>query len=448
MRRSRSLLLGLVVPMLLALAPVARAQSSSVVLFGVPGGKILSDKSVQITAEGQIVVSFHGDAGTGCATYGLCAYSGTIVERPRTGAFAVLVYRQGGKLRQQLSLALEPGPGQYYTAASVERSIPGQPPGRCADLQSNALDDLSSTPHHGAVTIRLFNPGGTSLSTRCAGPLDADVAGAVPAVTIPLERLIRGRMTVSLSGTGTFAAHGFAGTVDSTLALVLGKPSKTYSQPQFPSGTKTTRIRALSERLTLIRLAGNLGATIQGAANPLVCRLLDSCGLVGTFGFGAGVSDFTGDVVATGPATRPYRDFLAALGLSAGNPRGISVEVGGSWTMGPVMSDLNQFGTCTDSGPGGPMVLDLAGSHREFKGFVDATSWRTRCPGPTLDDPANPQLAAVLPRSALGRRTFTIELRSAGAGEDDGYTVALHGHLSLVVRRGRISQSVITAPAG
>lgn len=446
MRRSRLLGVGLAVSVLLALVSIAQAQSTSV-LFAFPGGKLVSDTDVPVTAEGQIVVSFHGDAGAGCAAYGLCPYSGTVVVRPRNGDFAVAVYRQHGQLKRQALLEFEPAPGQYYTASSVERSIPGQPPGMCADTESNPLETPSTSSHDGEVTIRLFSPGGTALSTRCAGPLDGDVAGLGPTVTIPLKQIARGRMTVNLGGTGTFAAHGFAGTVNSTLTLALGKPSKNSSQAVFPPGIKTTRIRTVSERLTLTRTAGDLSATIQGVANPLVCRLLDSCGLAGTIGFGPAAHEFTGEVLASGPAARPYRDFLAALGLSAGNPSGISLDVGGNWMTGPATAELNQSGTCTDTAPGGLMFLQLAAGHGELKGFADTSSWRTRCPGPDLNANDNPLLDAVLPRSALGRRTFTIRLRPAGAVADDGYTVTLHGRLSLVVRRGRISQSVTTAPA-
>lgn len=435
--------------MLLALVPTAQAQSTSVTLFGFPsGGKLVSETDVNVTTEGQIVVSFHGDAEAGCAAYGLCPYSGTIVVRPRSGDFGLAVYRVHGRLEREASLELQVAPGQYYTASNVERSIPGQPPGMCADAESTGLESPSTSTHGGALTIRLFSPDGTALSTRCAGPLDADVAGVGPTVTIPLRRLARGEMTVNLSGTGPFASHGFAGTVISTLALVLGRPSKTSSGPAFPPGIKTTRIRTVSEHLTLRRITGDLGATIQGDGNPLVCRLLDSCGLVGTLGVGDAASAFVGTVIARGPASRPYRDFLAALGLGAGDPRGISVSVGAYWSMGPATAELNQSGTCTDSAPGPIVFVDLLPNHGELKGSANTSSWRTRCPGPSLTDGSAPLLTAALPRHALRQRTFTIGLRPAGAIEDDGYTMSVHGHLSVVVRRGRISQSVSTTPTG
>jgi hypothetical protein len=448
--RLRPALLAFAVPIALALAPSAQAQggdSVSQVLFGAPG-QIVSETTVQVSTEGQIVVSFHGDAGTGCAASGLCPYSGTIVVRPQSGAIGVVTYRLHGRTRRLVSLFLGAGNAQYSTAARVERSIPGQPPGLCADTESNSSGGPSATVHNGAVTIQLFAADENTLSTRCAGPLDGDVAGAIPPVTIPLNRLAHGRMNVDLSGNGSFASHGFAGTVSSTLALILGAASKNNSQPTFPRGIKTKRIRNVTEQLTLTRLTGDLTATIQGVDNPLVCRLLDSCGLTGTVGFGQTARDFTGSVLATGPASRPERDFLAALGLSAGNPHGIGVVVVGDWSQGPATAEEMQSGTCTDTAPGGVMFVTLAAGRGQLRGFANATAWRTRCPGPVLSAQSNPLLDAALPRAALGRRTFTIGLRPAGPVGDDGYTLAVHGQLSLVLRRGRITQQVITEPTG
>ena len=58
------------------------------------------------------------------------------------------------------------------------------------------------------------------------------------------------------------------------------------------------------------------------------------------------------EITAYGPVRRPYRDFLAALGLSRrGNSHGITVAGGGSWTeRGNVVIDMSQ-GTarCRDS---------------------------------------------------------------------------------------------------
>ena len=449
MTRLRSLLLALAAPVLLAFAPVAQGPSSVATLFGAPG-QIVSETSVPVRAEGQIVVAFHGDAGAGCAAFGLCPYSGTILVRPGNGALGLITYRQHGRIERQATLFLTPGPAQYSAAANVERAIPGQPPGMCADTESDSFGSPSATVHGGAVTVRMFDIHGNTLSTRCAGPLDADLAGVGPTATIPLGRLLRGHMTVDVRGTSSFASHGFAGTITSTVVLIFGKPTKnSNTQPHFPPGIKTTRVRTVIEQLKLTRLTGRLTGTIQGVANPLVCRLLDSCGLTGTIGFGQTAGEFNGSVIATGPASRPDRDFLAALGVASGNAHGISVAVAGDWAQGPATADLTQSGaTCTDAAPGGAMFMNLTSGRGGLTGFAGTTSWRTRCPGPILNSQGTPLLAAAVARDALTRRTFTIGLRPSGPVEDDGYTLTVQGHMSLVVRRGRITQHVITQPAG
>jgi hypothetical protein len=446
--RLRSVLLAFAAPVLLALAPAAQGQSSVSVLFGAPG-QVVSETSVPVRAEGEIVVAFHGDAAAGCAAVGLCPYSGTILVRPGSGALGLITYRQHGRIERQASLFLTPGPTQYSAAANVDRLIPGQPPGTCADTESNSFGSPTASVHGGLVTVRMFDIHGDTLSTRCAGPLDGDLTGVGPTATIPLKRLLRGHTTVDLSGTDSFASHGFAGTVSSTVVLIFGKPAKnSNTQPKFPPGIKTTRVRTVSEQLTLTRMTGELTATVQGVANPLVCRLLDSCGLTGTIAFGQ-ARDFNGTVLATGPADRPYGDFLAALGLSAGNPHGISVGVSGDWAQGPATAKLAQSGaTCTDSAPGGAMFMNLTSGGGVLTGFAGTTSWRTRCPGPILNSQGNPLLAASVPRDALRHRTFTIGLRPSRPVEDDGYTLTVQGHMSLTVRGGRITQHVITQPAG
>ena len=69
MNRPRSLLLALALPVLLALAPGAQAQgaTSSLILVGGKGAKVLSVVSIPVHPQGQLVVTFHGDAAAGLA---------------------------------------------------------------------------------------------------------------------------------------------------------------------------------------------------------------------------------------------------------------------------------------------------------------------------------------------------------------------------------------------
>lgn len=440
--------LALALPMLLVLAPVANAQldTSFTPGFGGPAGAtFVSLGNVPLHVQGQIVVTFHGDPAAGCAADGLCPYSGTIVVRPRSGDMVIATYRFHGRIGHFVTVGLQPGGMQFMTAARVERSIAGQAVGMCADAAPGLFGELASSTHGRSLRIGLFARGGGTLSTRCAGPLDGDLAGTGPSVAIPLKRALRGQMTLPLTGTGAFASHGFAGTVSSSLILRLGKPASNESG--FPPGTKTQRMRVVTEQLNLVGVGAQLSATVHGSPNPVVCQVLDSCALVGTLGFGPRAQAFSAEVSATGTAARPYRDFLAALGLSrSGQPRGIAVELSGSWTLSPVTVDESQSGACTGSAPGGDMFFGMTAGRAVLRGSGGLAGWRTRCPGPTPSEAT--LFPETVPVSSLGHRELTITLRPAGTVEDDGYTVSLHGHLTLTLRRGRITQHVFRQPVG
>ena len=438
------------VMVVLALAGPAQAQTSSGFQFlGLPGARVLSQASIPAQVRGELVVSFHGDAGAGCATYGLCPYSGTIIVRPPSGNLIIATYRRGGRIGHAALLGLGAGPTGSTTFARVQRAGPGSPAGTCVDAGSSFLNAMPLEGSlRGSVTIRILASGGSLLQTRCAGPLDGDLAAVSPAVTIPAAKALRGRTVLDFSGDRAFAVHGFAGTVSSTVAIKLGRPApgSSSSGTNFPPGIKTRRVRNVTERLSLVRVARRLGVAVRGTADPIVCRLLDTCGLSGTLSLGR-FGHGGAQVLATGPASRPYRDFLTALGLTrSGDARGISVAVFVD-LLGDVRADVTQTSaTCTDTGRLGGVaaaVGSLAGSSVRFGGFVD--SWRTRCPGPVLGN-ASSGLSASLARGALGHRQFTIELRPRASLTDDGYVMTPHGRLSAVVRRGRITQQVITEP--
>ena len=123
----------------------------------------------------------------------------------------------------------------------------------CADAQPLSGGGPSATIRGGTLTIALLQAGGTLMSTRCAGPLDGDLAGASPKATISLRAALRGRTVVALQASNPFASNGFAGTVSSTLVLTLGKPSRPSSGATFPPGIKTQRMRIVTERLSVAR---------------------------------------------------------------------------------------------------------------------------------------------------------------------------------------------------
>jgi hypothetical protein len=439
--------LVLVVLALAALAGPAEARETSVVqVFGVPtvpGETVLSQLTIPAQLQGELVVSFHGDAAAGCATYGVCAYSGTIVVRPRDGEVSVVTLRRHGRMRHLVLLDLSSNPMAYVTSARVQRSVPGGPAATCADAASPLIAQTTGVVRGRSVTLRVLDTGGSLLETRCAGPLDGDLSNAGPAATISLGRLRRGRTALDFGATSALASHGFVGTISSTLEMRLGKPQ--FTRVGLPPGTKLHRTRLVTESLRLVRVRGRLSATIRGSADPTVCELLDSCGVSGTLSLSDVRRDATAEVLAVGPARRPYRDFLTALGLSrSGRSRGIAVDLIVSWTGG-VRATVNQAGgTCTGTASTGGVSFGfgLGTDAGEFEG-----SWRTRCPGPIFSN-GSQALTASFDRAALGHREFSVGMRASGSLADDGYVIVPHGGLSVLLGRGRVTQQVFSEPAG
>ena len=436
---------------LAAIAGPAQAQTSGqIIAVGVPGGHVLSDTNIPIRVTGQMVVTFQGDAAAGCAAYGLCPYAGTIVASPSNGELTVATIRQGKRTRRAVGLFLGTGEAGVSTSAHVQRSTPGGESGMCAD--ANVFPFFGSpgavTIHGRAVTIRALAKGGSLLRTRCAGPLDGDLAGVSPAATVSLGRALHGRETIDLSGTRTFAVHGFAGTVSSTLVFKLGKPATQQpSSVSFPPGIKTQRTRIVTERLRGTRLTGGLSAAVSGTADPVVCGLLDTCGLTGSLALSESRRGVTAEVNAMGPASRPYRDFLTALGLArGGRSSGISVLMTVA-LFGRVQEQISQPGvTCTDTAAAGVVSAEI-GIFGRSRGGAAIGPWRTRCPGPLFN--LNNSLSGVvasLPAGALEHRQVTVRLRGTGSFSDDGYVVSVHGEESVDLRRGRVTSLLTTFP--
>lgn len=425
----------------------APAGAQTVVSFGFggpTGATIISATDIPVSTTGELVVSFHGDAATGCAASGLCGYSGTVLVRPGSGDLFVEKLRHGRTTSYDGFLGLGLGSAQALTAARVERDGSGS----CADVSQLDLSPAMNI-RAGVATLALLQPGGDVLATRCAGPVDADLAGTVPRVTTPLVSLLRGRMRFNLAGTQPFASHGFAGTVRSTIVLRLGRPQRQSSSSTFPPGIRTQKVRTVSERLQAGAAGGTLTALLAGTADATECGLLDSCGLAGTLTLAPSFDGLSGSLQAIGPAKRPYRDFLAALGRGPGNPRGIQVfgEIG--WSQGgTVTEDITQAGTCTDSavlGAGG-IILAPRGSGL-VASYRPVAAPRTRCPGPIVA-PGQALATGTLARADLRRRTLTLNLSAAPAFQDDGYSATISGHFAFSFRRGPLTQQVTTQPTG
>lgn len=431
------------VPLLavLAFTPGASAQSSQIILFGSGGQPRPASSVTNIPAQtsGQVEISFHGDAESGCLSQGLCGYSGTVVVRPgASAAVQVSGVRSHGRIAYDVALDL--APPETIAAARVTRAGGGT----CADAGQPSIL-LPGTVESGEVSIPLFQRNGSFLATECAGPLDGDLAAAGPQMSLPVDVLLRGNRTLDLSGTRSFAAGGFAGTVTSTLRIALGKPVRERSGA-IPAGIKRTRDREVVETLGVAAARGTTSLAVNG--DPATCQFVDSCGLQGSLGATIDPTGATGSLFVIGPATRPYRDFLAALGLGGqGNPRGLEVAGGISWLDGgSAQTSLSQGTVCSAQGPVGPGAVILTESGRRLGAQYQATgAQHTRCPGPSLTP--NEELASgITVLGPGGGRRFTLHLSGSGPIAADGYTVSQHTSLSLTLTRGPIRQTTLIVP--
>jgi hypothetical protein len=269
-------------------------------------------------------------------------------------------------------------------------------------------------------------------------------------VTVSVKRLVRRGARVDLSGTRAFAGDGFAGTVHSTLVLTTGgRSGGGSSSAGIPApGPKTVPIRTVSEPLKVVSTSGQLSAAVRGTSDPYECRLLDSCGLTGTLTAALAPAHPQASLVAYGSAKRPYRDFLAALGVdSKGNPRGISFYGSIAWAGGSFAETIDQGGRCSDTGPIVGAFISFARVRSGLlAAFQTPASLRTHCPGPFFSEGGQTLASGSIGLNDLRHRTFTLRLGGASSFTDQGYSIVSHTRLSFVLRRGRVSQQGGTAP--
>jgi hypothetical protein len=202
--------------------------------------KLLSETDLRVCVTRRLTVTFAGDPATGCAVHGLCGYAGTDSFEPDgIGEMDVAAYAGRGGHHRTATMVLSGVPGGPVVSA-VQRTQTSGTTTACRDRQSSG--GFFSLPVSGdRVTIGLAHTETAFLGTRCAGPLDADIAAALPSQTVALSRILHGSHTIDLRGSRPFAAHGLAGTVTST--LVLGHPHRApnaggSSRPTSPSKAK------------------------------------------------------------------------------------------------------------------------------------------------------------------------------------------------------------------
>ena len=423
-----------------------RPDASSPTFVG-GGSGTDSFTEIPVRLHGALAVQFHGDQATGCAARGLCGFSGTVIwQPPSTGTIAVDTFRDRGRTEYDVSLNLSGGeftigpPVDGGTTTADVRFAPNGSAGSasiCTDATATGAD-IEMPVRFRAASLSLAAASPSLLGTRCAGPLQGDIASLLVRRVVDVATLSHGQAGVSLASSGDFAVHGLAGTVTSTIQLRIGSPRTDRSlgggSSSQPSGFREV---AVSYRA---HLDGSVITHIHG--DPLSCAPLGSCGANGTLTLR---EHSMPGMLVLGTITRkrrPLRDALTALGLRKdGDPRGILVS-GIFFVRGPATYavDVTQgAATCMDTAPAGPGALFL----RVMQGRLDAQfgsaqdAPHLRCPGPIAAG-ANGFASGLAPIGSVAPHGGTIHLRTGGKLEDDGYAGRSAADLTLTLSRPKV----------
>jgi hypothetical protein len=431
----------------LTLAPAALAahhggSSIGIEVFGSGPGIPFAAESRLIPARvtGDLVVSFHGDRAAGCQRRGVCADSGTIVWTPTHPASLEV---DGFTSSEGKSFSFDLGIDQENFASSgggtTDTDV--QEAGAvCADA-ANTGSDLSFPTSRKGVHIVLTGDG--LFVTRCAGPLESDLAKALPSTWLPVRRLVRGNTTIGLRSERRFASHGFAGTVASTLSVSLKAPGRWQRTRLKVSKLRQHEVR-LSYRATL---AGQLTADVSGDADQGLCGPLGACGLSGTLSLAVpatGEAEFT----AYGSMKYSYAQLLRAL-LRRRTLKGVAVSGYMQWDRGAhaVATMRGPSGACHDSISieGVDAIVSIGRRQLASQIGVDAEAdngLRTRCPGPFLSQ----YLVASghASRAIIGRQTATMPITSGTTFSDDGYHGRFVSTLSVRLSHPTIKRRTLT----
>lgn len=447
----RRLVAATVVALMALLAGSAGAGSSSggssgVFVFG-NGPRVYTVVEASLT--GRLAISFHGAQPT-CAARGVCGFSGTTVLQPGAGGASALIIsstRHGNRRSTTVSLDLITNDAPTMST-SVRRVLGGAPDGTCVDT-SNADGNPTLSQRGAAVVLTAFAADGGLLRSRCAGPLDGDIAPFAPSAALSLSTVQRGHRMVDLRGVRQFSAAGFAGTITSSLVLRLGGSSRQSSMPPASRRTKTTRVRYVRVPLRLRALSGALRAAFSGVSDLDACSVLDSCGLRGSTTITPRrAGSETGELLAYGPASRPLRDFLTALGLRrGGRAKGIFAIGQLDLPSASIETAATQAGPCRDRAAVGAGSLFFFPAPRALAGEARLPPpLHLRCPGPLLGSGQGGLARLSQAPRGLASRRFSLRLTPDWGSADDGYALSGSGAVTLTVTRGGISQHVIRAP--
>jgi hypothetical protein len=428
--------------------------------YGPLTGSSQRQTQIPVAVSGDVQLDFHGDPAAGCAAAGVCEVAGRHVWDPGQGGQMIVSQLSSGRRDRYLVflalLGLDGPRKEPRTSTQTRRGA-----GVCADSASGIEFSATTSVTLGPGPVRLSLPAtdaGNPFATRCGGPLAADVARLLPALTARPGTLRRGRRTFRLASERPFAAHGFAGTLRSSLVLRLGRPRAQPGGGAVPPDRGAPRVREISVVYAVERLGGQVIVPFAGLGDPAGCGFLDACGVSGRITVTPRATGGALVLSAMARATRSRRELRAAVGLAPGGRRpGIRVFAGGEWSgLGGVTAALSRpGGFCRDSVPlrSGSLAVTVSGTRATVMLPGDTVlpdPLRTRCPGPALEDLARSEVIArqALPLRAFGARRVVLHLRRGARIAGSGYSGRTEPDVTVVLRRVGIEEEVRLDPFG
>jgi hypothetical protein len=454
------------------LPAAAHAGGGGFVITDVSGGtqtESLVQSDIKLT--GAITVDFHGDAAAGCAAAHLCDVTGTVKWNPAgAGSLFAFGFRDQGRRFEQGYLTigdLAADERPMRTSARVRRE------GAAGSLCADAAPGDSTSGNDGAtrgssLKIRLIdlpsrtNASGEVLRTDCAGPMARDVAALLPSRRVGERALVRGHRTLDFSADRTFAAHGLAGTLHSTVRLELVGGHK-YPVGSFNGRaprTPTRRKRAIEVAYRVQRVTGGIATDVRGRGDRDLCGPFDACGVNGSVTTTLSASSGSAFLTAEGSIRRTRRDLRRAVGLARGRaPRTVARDGYIAWGFdrGSVVSELERDGApaCTDSTPivgGGAVYLQFTGG-RVRAGYGSGGGLvagfdvlQTRCPGPSSLAAPSTLATGTFPLRAFGRKRVVLRLTEGRGFSSGGYGARSRPDVTVVLRRTRIDEYTYREP--
>jgi hypothetical protein len=340
----------------------------------------------------------------------------------------------------------------------------------CSDRTDQLETQPWATVRRRTVTLTLLTGDGALLASRCPGPLVSDVAAQLPKAEVPLDMVLRGHRTIRLESNRSFAAHGFAGTVTSTIAVAMGKVTR-FPPPGTPiviGHHPATRVVLVP--LRLLAVSGQLVATVQsppadlgyGARGPgnlplgelpgaATCGRLGACGLTGNATITPRPAGSSGLIDINAPPQLSTRQLLAEIHGDQRYP-GVLIDLTAAWSSGGRLDqhDLQSGTACGDHVPLGPGQLQLTIRHQQLNAqYEPLAPLRTRCAGPALGtgyvDGLNALASGSTPLKALRGRQVSLTLTAPHGTYYNGYPIQLSGAIAITVRLGPVSSHVIPA---